>query len=76
MAGWNLPELTELMHTITQPIWLVACEDDRTIPPERSVSLGTRLKNAHVFRFPSLGHLGHEEDPVRFASLFCDLTQA
>ena len=76
MAGWNLPELTELMHTITQPIWLVACEEDRTIPPERSVSLGTQLKNARVLRLPSLGHLGHEEDPVHFASLFCDLTQA
>ena len=76
MAGWDLPALTDLMHTIIQPIWLVACEGDRTIPPERSVSLGTQLKNARVFRIPSLGHLGHEEDPPRFASLFRELTEA
>jgi magnesium chelatase accessory protein len=74
MAGWDLPPLLAQLSQLEMPIWLIAAEGDKTIPPERSLSVLPKLKNGRSFRLPGLGHLAHEEDPEAIAAIFLDMT--
>ena len=70
MAGWDLPPLLAQLQNLNIPIWLVASEGDRTIPPERSTAVEEELQFGQTVRVPKLGHLAHEEDPGLFDALF------
>ena len=70
MAGWDLPPLLRRLSLLQAPVWLVAAEGDRTIPPERSNSVAQDLPLARSVRVPNLGHLAHEENPDIFDALF------
>ena len=70
MAGWDLPPLLRRLPSLQAPVWLVAAEGDRTIPPERSNSVAQDLPLARSVRIPHLGHLAHEENPDIFDALF------
>ena len=74
MAGWDLPPLLARLSQLEMPIWLIAAEGDKTIPPERSLSVLPKLKNGRSFRLPGLGHLAHEEDPEAIAKIFLEMT--
>ncbi len=76
MAGWNLPQLISRLSGLSLPVWLVACERDRTIPPERSTLVEAYLPNSRCVDLPLLGHLGHEENPQRFAMLLKEFVSA
>ena len=73
MAGWDLPPLLRRLSLLQMPVWLTAAEGDRTIPPERSMSVAQNLPLAHTVRIPDLGHLAHEEDPKIFDALFREM---
>ena len=74
MAGWDLPPLLARLSQLEMPIWLIAAEGDKTIPPDRSLSVISKLKNGRSFRLPGLGHLAHEEDPEAIADIFLEMT--
>jgi putative magnesium chelatase accessory protein len=73
MANWDLDPLSRALAGLTCPLHLVACGNDRTVPPSDAEQLARRLPQGHLVRIPGLGHLGHEEDPQRFADLFTAL---
>ena len=73
MAGWDLPPLLRRLSLLQMPVWLTAAEGDRTIPPERSMSVAHNLPLAHTVRIPDLGHLAHEENPKIFDALFQEM---
>jgi magnesium chelatase accessory protein len=73
MAGWDLPPLLAQLPSLQLPVWLAASAGDRTIPPERSITVADALPCGRFIRVPVLGHLAHEEDPALFESLFREL---
>lgn len=73
MANWDLDPLTRALADLPCPLYLVACGNDRTVPPSDAEQLARRLPQGHLVRIPGLGHLGHEEDPGRFAELIIEL---
>ncbi len=73
MANWDLDNLQSALPSLNTPTHLVVCEQDRTVPPAQSFELNRRLPNSKLHRVPGLGHLGHEEDPTRFAELLMQI---
>ncbi len=73
MANWELDRLEAELPALTTPVHLIVCEGDRTVPPSQSLELARRLPAAEVHRVAELGHLGHEEDPHRFAELLIQI---
>jgi magnesium chelatase accessory protein len=69
MAGWDLPPLLNRLGELQLPVWLAACEGDRTIPPSRSTAAHRYFTHCRTLLIPELGHLGHEEAPETFADL-------
>lgn len=76
MAGWDLPPLVAALSRLDMPVWLVAAEGDRTIPPERSTSVASQLRRGRTVLVPDLGHLAHEEAPDIFEQLFSEMVAA
>jgi magnesium chelatase accessory protein len=76
MAAWDLPPLLQELPRLRPPLALVAAERDTTVPPEQAEALQRRVPAARVHRLPGLGHLAHEEDPVRVAALILGLLAA
>ena len=74
MAGWDLPPLLTRLSQLQMPVWLIGTEGDKTIPPERSLSVAKRLQHGRCFRLPALGHLAHEEDPEAIVKIFHEMT--
>jgi magnesium chelatase accessory protein len=73
MANWDLAPLAPELHRIAPLLYLVACENDRTVPASEARRLHRLLPDSHLVRVPDLGHLGHEEEPRRFAELILDI---
>ncbi len=69
MANWDLAALARRLPALTLPLELVACGEDRAVPPAQAERLAASLPNARLHRLPGLGHLGHEEDPERVFAL-------
>ena len=69
MAHWDLVPLEHALPSLDIPIWLVAAENDLTVPPAQAPLVARRLKNAHIVLWPMLGHLAHEESPAQCAAL-------
>lgn len=69
MASWDLPKLESDLPKLALPVHLVACLEDRTVPPNQAERLRSLLPHAVLHQLPALGHLGHEEDPRQFAAL-------
>ena len=76
MASWDLPTLEADLPKLQVPVHLVACLEDRTVPPDQADRLRSLLPQAVLHRLPALGHLGHEEDPRLFGELVRQLAVA
>lgn len=75
MASWDLAALEADLPRLTVPTHLIACENDRTVPPAQSSEIAVRIPGATLHRVPGLGHLGHEEEPALFAALIKRIAQ-
>lgn len=73
MANWDLESLQAALPGLTTPTHLLVCEGDLTVPPAQSHELSRRLPHSELHRIQGLGHLGHEEDPRRFARLLTQI---
>ena len=69
MAGWQLERLKQELPGIHTPLHLIACTNDHTVPPWQSQRLAELVYRSELHEIPDLGHLGHEEQPERFAAL-------
>jgi magnesium chelatase accessory protein len=69
MAGWRLEPLKQALPSLPVPLHLVTCLNDRTVEPWQSQRLAELVHRATLHEIPELGHLGHEEQPARFAPL-------
>lgn len=73
MAAWDLRALARDLPRLASPLFLVACERDLTVPPAEAARVRSCLPSAGYRLLKGLGHLGHEEDPVRIAALVEEL---
>ncbi len=69
MANWDLGPLERELSRLEPRLHLVACENDRTVPPAEARRLARLLPHAVYHAVPRLGHLGHEEAPEYFYEL-------
>jgi magnesium chelatase accessory protein len=72
MAGWDLAPLNRALPLLHQPVLLMHGERDRIVAAGQSDALATTLANARVQRLAGLGHLAHEEQPLRVAQSLAD----
>ncbi len=69
MAHWDLEPLEQELHLIREPVWMVAAENDLTVPPAQARQVSKLLPDARLTLWPMLGHLAHEEKPALCARL-------
>ena len=67
MAGWRLQELKTRLPQLTIPLELMVCTNDQTVSPWQSERLAELVASSRLHHVHTLGHLGHEEQPVQFA---------
>jgi magnesium chelatase accessory protein len=72
MAGWDLAPLAADLPRLTVPLRLVAAERDGTVNPADAERVRARVAGASLVRLAGLGHLAHEEDPVRVLAAALD----
>lgn len=72
MANWDLQPLLRDLPRLAVPLLLVVGAQDRAVPPNQARQVQHRLPATRILRLPGLGHLAHEEDPVRVACLICE----
>ncbi len=74
MANWHLEKLSPRLSQIQQPVMLIAASNDKTIPLRDTYKLQHLLPadRVTVTVVNGCGHLLHEENPQRVASLILD----
>lgn len=76
MAHWDLQPLERALGRISLPVWMVAAENDLTVPPEQARQVARQLAHAKLVLWPMLGHLAHEESPAQCVQLLDDVVKA
>jgi magnesium chelatase accessory protein len=76
MAHWDLETLERELPRLTIPVWLVAAENDLTVPPQQATQVAKRLPQAKRVLWPMLGHLAHEESPRQCVDLLNEVMAA
>ena len=69
MAHWHLESLERELKSLTVPLYLFACRNDRAVAYTEATRIKVQLPDAHLRVVPGLGHLGHEENPSLFADM-------
>lgn len=69
MSHWDLRPLAEALPRLPAPLWLLASDRDRMVPPAQAHELARRLPRARCVPLPATGHLAHEEQPAPVAAL-------
>ena len=69
MAHWDLEPLERELPRLSLPVWMVAAENDTTVPATQAAQIARRLPRSHQVLWPMLGHLAHEESPAQCAAL-------
>ncbi len=76
MAHWDLAPLEHALPSLDIPVWLVAAENDLTVPPVQASLVARRLQKPRIVLWPMLGHLSHEESPAQCAALVDEVFSA
>ncbi len=58
--------LAERLAELTLPVLVITGDDDRIVPTEESICLGSEIPGARLVIIPNAGHLPHEEKPAEF----------
>ena len=75
MAHWDLEQLEQELPRLTLPVWVVAAENDMTVPASQAALVARRLPQARQVLWPMLGHLAHEESPAQCAALLTSVVE-
>ena len=76
MAHWDLVPLEHALPSLDIPLWLVAAENDLTVPPSQASRVARLLQQSRVVLWPMLGHLAHEESPAQCAAVVDEMRLA
>ena len=69
MAHWDLEPLERELPRLSLPVWMVAAENDTTVPAIQAAQIARRLPRSQQVLWPMLGHLAHEESPAQCVAL-------
>ncbi len=69
MAGWDLVPLVARLPRLSVPVTLIASRDDPMVPARVSENAARLVPDCRLDLFERGGHLFHEVDPNRMASL-------
>ena len=72
MAGWDLEWLQRRLPALRARLVLVTAADDGTVPARDAPAHVARVRDGHLVALPSGGHLVHEVEPERIASIVVD----
>jgi magnesium chelatase accessory protein len=72
MANWDLDGLARELARLPCPLHLIVGTGDRTVSPAQADRVAARIPEASVTRLTGLGHLAHEEDPIRVARVILE----
>ncbi len=75
MANWDLAPLGPAMAGLKTPLILVTAPNDRAIPPSDAAAIKAEVTVADIRALDSGGHLVHEEQPERIATLIGDVAR-
>lgn len=75
MAHWDLEPLERELPRLSLPVWMVAAENDTTVPAIQAAQIARRLPRSHQVLWPMLGHLAHEESPAQCVALLTGVMQ-
>lgn len=76
MANWDLAPMLRELPRLVPKLYLIACENDRTVPPTEARRVHRLMPQSQLIPVPGHGHLGHEEEPDRFARLILQIADA
>ncbi len=68
MGQWDLHGFARDLPRLKTRLVLMAAENDKTVPATQALVIARRVARAEVVRLPDLGHLAHEEEPIRVAA--------
>jgi len=69
MANWDLQTLVADLPRLEVPLKLLVASGDRTIPPSQAQAVRTLLPSARIIALGDLGHLAHEERPLKVSDI-------
>ena len=72
MANWDLERFERDLAGLTVPLLLVVGGSDRAIPPESAEKVRRIVRAVRIEAMRGLGHLAHEEQPGRNATVIAD----
>lgn len=72
MANWDLEALEKGLSRLAAPVLLVTGTKDGMVPASDAAAVARKLQAGELIRLKGLGHLAHEEEPERVASLILD----
>ena len=75
MAHWDLEPLERELPRLSLPVWMVAAENDTTVPAIQAAQIARRLPRSQQVLWPMLGHLAHEESPAQCVALLAGVMQ-
>ncbi len=58
--------LADRLNELALPVLVITGDDDRIVPTEESIRLGSDVPGAALVVIPNAGHLPHEEKPAEF----------
>ncbi|MCK0120644.1 alpha/beta fold hydrolase [Loktanella sp. F6476L] len=76
VAQWSLDPLLARLPQIDVKTTLIACANDKAVPPQTSAEAAAHMPNARVLKLPNLGHLAHEEDADQIADIILSALQS
>lgn len=65
MAVWDPRPLEQDLPSLSVPLLLIVGSEDRMILPGEALKVRSLVKDCTVVQLTGLGHLAHEEDPLR-----------
>ncbi|SDT96535.1 alpha/beta fold hydrolase BchO [Stappia sp. ES.058] len=69
MAHWDLAPLQAALPSLDRELVLIAADDDPMVPASVSTRAAARARSATCIRFATGGHLLHEAEPDKIATL-------
>ncbi|MFK7942778.1 MAG: alpha/beta fold hydrolase BchO [Paracoccaceae bacterium] len=73
MAHWDLEPMLDRLSKLAVPLELIVGSGDKAVPPDEAARLAARYSQITLHKNEGLGHLMHEEEPERFASMITAL---
>ena len=76
MAQWDLRPLLRSLPLLEPHLLLIVGTQDKTIPATQADRVLALLPSARLIAIPRLGHLAHEEQPAKIATIITDAARA